>query len=281
MTSKDKVKYQKVLDREVCQSFSSSDSMSDLYDDAVKPSLYNRVFSSRTYVIANYCFIFFNLWFVLVSWNRRITLRSYCPEIPFAPFQHEIQYEKRALDLVSPNPYAGPRTPEMDKAWENLKFYEIWRATKEELELSGAYEDRSLRLEHGGYMAIMRVYHELHCLLNQDWIKREWDPKYEHMVWHLDHCLDALVQGAMCKADLSVGSFYWWPEDKEEREKVRRPDYKRECVNWDGLNDLLHERRMMFLNGVPEAPLDGHGKPVVVPPTDGLHNHNSEIAGGQ
>ena len=59
---------------------------------------------------------------------------------------------------------------------------EFWRATKDELVLSGAYKDCSLQLEHGGYMAIMRAYHELHCL---DWIKREWDPTRPLMQWHL------------------------------------------------------------------------------------------------
>ena len=64
----------------------------------------------------------------------------------------------------------------------SLTKVEIWRATKDELVQSGAYEDRSLPLEHGGYMAIMRAYHELHCL---DWIKREWDPTRPLMRWHL------------------------------------------------------------------------------------------------
>ncbi|KAL9610618.1 MAG: hypothetical protein Q9167_004692 [Letrouitia subvulpina] len=253
--------------------------------DAVLPSRHNprkqriiqRATSSSAYVGMNGLLFIVNVWILLVSLNKVISLRRYCPEIPYTPAKGLLQYEHIALDLVSFNPYAGERTPEMDKAWETLKIYEIWRSTKDELKKSGAYEERSLPLEHGGYMAIMRAYHELHCL---DWIKREWDPTRPLMTWHLDHCLDALRQGAMCKADLTVGSFYWWPKDPVEKERVRRPNFKRECVNWNSLEEFLAPRKMKFVNGVPEAPIGPDGNPIVVPPTDGLHTLNNAIVDG-
>jgi hypothetical protein len=166
----------------------------------------------------------------------------------------------------------------MERAWETLQINEIWRATGEELEKSGAMEPgKSLRLMHGGYMAIMRLYHELHCL---NWIKREWDPTRPVMTDHLDHCLDGLKHGAMCKADLAIGSFYWWPEEPAAREEVRRPPYERTCVSWDSLQGFLDKRRMHFADGIPEAPLDANGHPIIVVPTDSLHTQNKELTEG-
>ena len=83
---------------------------------------------------------------------------------------------------------------------------EILRVTKEELELSHGYHEDSLRLVNGGYMSIMRVFHEIHCLVRaipgthpgtfaefstkayfiiQDWIKREWNADRWEMIDHL------------------------------------------------------------------------------------------------
>ena len=81
----------------------------------------------------------------------------------------------------------------------------------------------------------------------------------------------------MCKADLTVGSFYWWPDDRAEKERVRRPNFARQCMKWDSVENFLEGRKMGFANGIPEAPLDMDGNPIVVPPTDGLHNLNTVI----
>ncbi|KAJ5772364.1 hypothetical protein N7520_002893 [Penicillium odoratum] len=188
-------------------------------------------------------------------------------------------YEKTPLDLVSATVFAGPKTRDMERAWETLQLNEIWRATGEELEKSGAMEaGKSLRLMHGGYMAIMRIYHELRYL---NWIKREWDPMRRVMTDHLDHCLDGLKHGAMCKADLALGSFYWWPEEPAAREAVRRPNYERTCVSWNSLQDFLNKHRMSFDDdGVPESPLDENGHLIIVVPTDSLQNQNKVLTGG-
>ena len=39
--------------------------------------------------------------------------------------------------------------------------------TKEELELSHGLDENSLTLINGGYMSVMRVFHEIHCLVSQ------------------------------------------------------------------------------------------------------------------
>lgn len=286
--------------------FTKSQAYSKVPDEAFPLPSHRSVRTSTAWCIlqssslfgSNILVLLVNFAVVVTMWNQVRGVKSYCPEIPYsmtspgtsspkeiltngesfslpAPSMKHVRYEMTPLDLTSRTPYAGPQTRELDRAWEKLQINEIWRATADELQRSGAFEPgKSLRLEHGGYMAIMRIYHELHCL---NWIKREWDPTRPVMTDHLDHCLDGLKQGAMCKADLAIGSFYWWPDDPEAREAVRRPDYKRTCVSWDSLQEFLNKRRMRFVDGVPESPLDEDGNPIIVVPTDGLHTQNKEI----
>ena len=73
----------------------------------------------------------------------------------------------------------------------------------------------------------------------------------------------------MCKADLSVGSLYWWPEEEEKRVKRAAPD--RLCVNWDSLQTWLKPKRLQFYKGVAEAPVMPNGKKVDVVLGDHLH----------
>ena len=97
------------------------------------------------------------------------------------------------------------------------------------------------------------------------------NPSWELDRWlSIDHCLGALRQGAMCKAYLTIGSFYWWPKNEVEKERVRPPHFKRKCVKWEILERFLEPGQMDFVNGVPEAPLDMDWNPIVVPPTDDI-----------
>ncbi|RAH41268.1 uncharacterized protein BO95DRAFT_435951 [Aspergillus brunneoviolaceus CBS 621.78] len=213
-----------------------------------------------------------NIFFFLFVVNKILTMKGYCPRVPYSPASASLSWVSTPVDYDAPNPFAGELgSPELNRAWEELKIHEIFRASEEDLRSVNALNPNSLRMEHGGYMAILRVYHEIHCL---DWIKREWKVEKPEMMDHLvggvsDHCLIALRDGAMCRADLSVGSLYWWPE--EEHRRIRRPPAQRRCVNWDSLQTWLRPKRLQFYGGVAEAPIKPDGSKVDVVLGDHLH----------
>lgn len=50
----------------------------------------------------------------------------------------------------------------------------------------------------------------------------------------LDHCLEILRQGVMCRGDISLVTFVWSPQKRIPLADFTRPH---ECVNFDALND--------------------------------------------
>lgn len=90
--------------------------------------------------------------------------------------------------------------------------------------------DEGVRLPDGsGYLGTLNVYHELHCVVNYlfltlqtlnmlilkqeqmyHWLYKETylpnmtPGEYRDQVGHLEHCLEALREGVMCNADVSI-----------------------------------------------------------------------------
>ena len=67
--------------------------------------------------------------------------------------------------------YAGSPRPELEDAWDDLMRGEVFRALKEDVVLANGNPEEVILLEHGGYLAGLNVYHELHCI---EWIKRNY-----------------------------------------------------------------------------------------------------------
>lgn len=101
-----------------------------------------------------------------------------------APLVTGIRYERRQTeDYTGYNPFAGEYTQELTDAWNRLKkcrFFsslesniywrpaldENFRVSTEEMIALGEYDEDSVPLSKGGYMGTLRVYHELHCLVD-------------------------------------------------------------------------------------------------------------------
>lgn len=110
-------------------------------------------------------------------------------DVTSAPANPVVAYEYRELDESNVNAWAGKPRPELEDIWDDLmrgrppdlpssldkltgeRTGEVFRATREDLEMSRGGVDDSIELEHGGYLATLSVYHELHCL---EWIKRSY-----------------------------------------------------------------------------------------------------------
>ncbi|PMD17890.1 hypothetical protein NA56DRAFT_577983, partial [Hyaloscypha hepaticicola] len=139
--------------------------------------------------------------------------------------------------LETANPYKGPPSPELDHAWNKLLAPSAIRISKEDL-------DRINRtsvalLDGSGYFGTLDVHHQLHCLR---WVRQSLHPDYygelntkeQNRGQHLDHCLDALRQFVMCKADVSILTYDWMPQ-------FHRPwpnfEIQHKCANWDHIQD--------------------------------------------
>lgn len=73
------------------------------------------------------------------------------------------QTSKTVFYNLSQSPFAGPPSPEIDSAWNNLLAPMYMRVSREELRRD---DQESVQLpEGGGYLAWMGAFHELHCLV--------------------------------------------------------------------------------------------------------------------
>ena len=102
----------------------------------------------------------------------------------------------------------------------------------------------------GGYLAVVDVFHELHCLnyvreyLHQDYYKVKEPP--ESRILHVDHCIDTLRQTLMCHGDIALHTFDWIPD-------YRRPwpnfNVVHECRNFDAIYDWAEKHSVPTLAG--------------------------------
>ncbi|KAF4304178.1 hypothetical protein GTA08_BOTSDO08549 [Botryosphaeria dothidea] len=164
-----------------------------------------------------------------------------CSDLPPSPANPVVAYEYRELDESNVNAWAGKPRPELEDIWDDLMRGEVFRATREDLEMSRGGIDDSIELEHGGYLATLSVYHELHCL---EWIKRSYarveslDQLHEKED-HLDHCLQVIREAAMCHADVNIEPYRW-----EEGQSVPIPSPGKDhlCVKFRNVESWVHQR---------------------------------------
>ena len=126
------------------------------------------------------------------------------------------------------------------------------RVSGDELREIGELGDDTVALTDGdGYLGTPRVFHELHCL---SWIKREYsnisqtfdamDPTSasgRYREEHFDHCLNIILQGVQCRADMTTSS--WWLDPSDiNKPLINRKNAIHTCVNWDSVEDWIRPR---------------------------------------
>jgi hypothetical protein len=116
----------------------------------------------------------------------------------------------------------------------------------------GELGDDSVALADGeGYVGTLRVFHELHCM---GWIKREYsnvsrsfdemDPTSasgRYREEHFDHCLNIIMQGVQCRADLTTSS-WWLDQSNINKPLINRKKAYHTCVNWNSVEDWIRPR---------------------------------------
>ena len=167
------------------------------------------------------------------------------------------------------NPFKGQPRPELDEAWRKLIkcLHKSFPLASPQNRLTRCFPDQSIRVQKedlvrinrtslplnddgGGYLAVVDVFHELHCLnyvreyLHRDYYHNKETP--ETQILHVDHCIDTLRQTLMCHGDIALHTFDWIPH-------YRRPEPNfnvvHECRNFEAIYDWAEKHSVPTLAG--------------------------------
>ncbi|KAJ0165766.1 hypothetical protein CTA2_10032 [Colletotrichum tanaceti] len=132
--------------------------------------------------------------------------------------------------------YTGQPRPEVDQAWKDLLQYNNIRVSEDWVHRWGR-EHEAVKLPDGGYLGMLSVFHELHCIkrlyqtLSPDYYfpnatERELATNREHN----QHCLEVLRMGAACRGDISIITHMWTDIDAQPIVNQTAPH---QCVDFD------------------------------------------------
>ncbi|PFH57163.1 hypothetical protein XA68_15423 [Ophiocordyceps unilateralis] len=213
----------------------------------------------RHLLIHGIFFIFYSIWTTALL--RQAGRNCWDQRNLFTPVQ---DYIRHRVDVFSDRPhdvssskFVGTSSPELDKEWYRLLRHEL-----------RAMNQTSIPLQRGGgYMGMMAVFHELHCLVRSRrtdywqssskltgkqklvreavhkdyYYQNESEASKAILVGHTEHCIDILRMGSMCRADTAIFPYHW-----TDGTRLPSPTWfqKHECVDWDDLTGWLEKRRI-------------------------------------
>ncbi|TGJ78165.1 hypothetical protein E0Z10_g10597 [Xylaria hypoxylon] len=198
-----------------------------------------------------------NLIFLLL--NLRIFFRS--PSVPskqsiqddtfYSPAQEAIAYENRPVDgIAEDSKYAGYPSTESDEAWNALIEGINIKIFPDEMSRLG---ETSLEINDGtGYLGVLGVYHELHCIKRlRKWFYRDYyypnatTLEYNERMTHAEHCLEFIRQSSVCHGDITVAGFKWLHDGAGQVvEPTTKEGALHRCVQWDRLTTWAKSRRV-------------------------------------
>ncbi|KAI0100069.1 hypothetical protein GGR51DRAFT_533740 [Nemania sp. FL0031] len=153
--------------------------------------------------------------------------------------------DSRVFSLtVADTPFSGDPSPELDQAWHDLLKDTTIRVSKEDLDY---YNVTSLPLADGsGYASELFMTHELHCLKKvRQWIYKEsyftqvQGMQRNELKRHIDHCIETLRQGIMCRGDVSLGTYTYL---RGSNDVTARTWGKHQCIDFEALISWARER---------------------------------------
>ncbi|KAL2037447.1 hypothetical protein N7G274_009727 [Stereocaulon virgatum] len=183
---------------------------------------------------------------------------------PYSPAHSVIKQERHRLWDGEPTIYAQSPSPQVDAAWEDLLAGVNVRVTREEMVLAGENMTNAAQLLNGDYLAVLGVYHQIHCLdilrkgLHMDYYTSkitESDRLRNMNTAHYDHCVERLRRAIMCHADLSIYSAEWVADSHEPEPKILRSNGESNCLNWNAVETWARgralERKKFYLRPGP------------------------------
>ena len=139
--------------------------------------------------------------------------------------------------------------PAADAVWDEWELTRVYPVTRSDLikmdvdpSTVAKLEDATWGLGDDAYAAIFDVYHHVHCLNSLRHIAYgEYYNKSQaraHTIKqreiHINHCIDILLQGIQCNANLDLIPLHW-----VETQEYPFPDMSinKKCVDFDGLTE--------------------------------------------
>ncbi|KAK5998946.1 Transacylase cctO-like protein [Cladobotryum mycophilum] len=173
----------------------------------------------------------------------------------WSPAQQFVDYEVSkapASEYPDGDPYVGPPTDESDAAWTKLIEPIYFIASREEMERAGESMQDAVKMVKGGYIAVLGVYHELHCLRQlRFWLYRDHyypnitDAQDNYMHGHLDHCINALRRTIMCHGNTGVYTFGWHQGDNSSL-PVGKTNSQSVCAKWSSIDEWANSRKISW-----------------------------------
>jgi len=159
----------------------------------------------------------------------------------------EYRQDNWNLSLGSVTPYTAPPGPEVDALWDQITANPHGNVDGLYIPKKDLPRIRKTSVtspDGGSYLAVMNVFHQLHCLnhLRKTVHKEYYESELKRIPSdvgeaHTAHCLDSLRLSLQCNADTSVITFDWisdyplpWPNFASEHK----------CRNWDKLQTWSH-----------------------------------------
>ncbi|KAJ4313594.1 hypothetical protein N0V94_006864 [Neodidymelliopsis sp. IMI 364377] len=172
--------------------------------------------------------------FDLAPTSRRINGSFYNPKGPVSVARQQ------------PNPAADAIWDE----WELTRVYPVSRSELVQMNVNPStvskLEDSTWGLGDDAYAAIFDVYHHVHCLNSLrhiaygDYYNKSQARAHtiKQREIHINHCIDILLQGIQCNANLDLIPLHW-----VETQEYPFPDMsiKKQCVNFEGLTKWRRE----------------------------------------
>ncbi|KAK1637997.1 hypothetical protein BDP81DRAFT_426307 [Colletotrichum phormii] len=140
--------------------------------------------------------------------------------------------------------YTGEPRPEVDKAWRDLLQYNNIRVSEEWVHRWGR-EHEAVKLPDGGYLGMLSVFHELHCIkrlyqtLSPDYyFPNATEQEIATNREHNQHCLEVLRMGAACRGDISIITHMWTDIDAKPIVNQTAPH---QCIDFNKVMDYSRD----------------------------------------
>ncbi|KAF2438360.1 hypothetical protein P171DRAFT_436864 [Karstenula rhodostoma CBS 690.94] len=176
----------------------------------------------------------------------------------YSPVNPLITYERQPLhedhEVLEHKGFVG-HPNDTESHWRDLLEPMNFKATEEELRKANInIDDKVVRVSGGGYVGVLSVYHELHCLeaLRRSTLRSHYYPGMtdagldhdDRVLEHLTHCIEYVRRTIMCHADVSVYTAVWIADSHEKPNKDLISGGERECVSWDAIDKWSRSRAL-------------------------------------
>lgn len=173
--------------------------------------------------------------------------QRYFPQLIHSPANEVVQHMRHEYHSDAKSEYIRDPSPDMDEKWKDLLLGNFFRLSPDDLASLGRLEDDPVLLEDGDGVGLLNMHHEVHCVMGL------WQAAHPEYYWpnatveqqaanrhHVNHCLDYLMQAAMCHGDVGFMTYHW--DMKKPAPYWKAAEHT--CVDFEGIRGWLHERKV-------------------------------------